>query len=191
MIINIVEKIVEFIESSGAFGVILCSLIMSIESIVPILPLGVFITVNFLILGSIWGFIISWFFTVIGCNISYFVFRNGFADRFENLTSNKQLIKKYTKIMKNISLGKLILIVAFPFTPAFVINIVSGLSKLEYKKFLISILIGKVSLVYFYGFVGTSLIDSIKNPIVLIKVIAITLSAYLLYLLINKVLKIK
>ena len=188
-VVEILEKIVEFIQTSGTIGVVIACAVMSIESIFPIIPLGVFITINMLVMGNVWGFILSWIFTIIGCITSYFIFKKGFGNKFERLTENKALLSKYKKIFKNISTGKLVLIVAMPFTPAFIVNIVAGLVKMDFKKYITAILIGKVSMVYFWGFVGTSLVESISNPIILVKIVIVMLGAYLVYLIIKKVLK--
>ena len=121
--------------------------------------------------------------------MSYYIFKKGFGNRFERLTENKKLISKYKKLFKNISTGNLILIIAMPFTPAFVVNIVAGLVKMDFKKYLTGLLIGKLAMVYFWGFIGTSLIESIKNPLILIKIAVIMILTYILYLILKKILK--
>ena len=188
-IVEFLEKVVIFIQNSGTLGVFISCGMMMVESILPFLPLGVFITITMLVLGKVWGFIVSWIFTIIGCTMSYFIFRNGFGKKFDHLTENKELIKKYKKIFKDISLGKLVLIIAMPFTPAFVVNIVAGLSKMDFKKYFIALVIGKISMVYFWGYIGTSLVDSIKNPIIIVKIIASMFLCYLIYVLVKKVFK--
>ena len=188
-IIGFLEKLVLFIQESGTVGVIFACVLMSIESIIPMLPLGVFITINMLVMGKFWGFVVSWFFTCIGCIMSYFIFKKGFGNKFDNLTENKELIKKYKKMFKNISTGKLLLIIAMPFTPAFVVNIVAGLTKMDFKKYLVAMLIGKLSMVFFWGYVGTSLVESLKDPLILIKIVVIMGVTYLIYYVLNKILK--
>ena len=190
-IVELIEKIVEFIQTSGTFGVVIACALMSIESIFPMIPLAVLITINMLVMGSVWGFFVSWFFTIIGCVASYFIFKKGFGNKFERLTENKELLKKYKKIFKNISTGKLVLIVAMPFTPAFVVNIVAGLVQMDFKKYFTALIFGKISMVYFWGFVGTSLVESLNNPWILIKIIVVMALSYLLYLAIKKITKLE
>ena len=84
-----------------------------------------------------------------------------------------------TKIDK-ISLSNLSLIIAVPFTPAFAVNIASSLSEMQFKKFFFAILIGKIFLVFFWGFIGTSLIESLKNPKILIIIGIMLIIAYIL-----------
>lgn len=189
--INFLNDIVIFIQNSGVLGAGVGSIFIFIESIFPILPLMVFITINFLVFGNIVGFLISWIFTILGCIMSYLIFKKGFGNRFDNLTENKELVRKYKKLFKDISIGKLTLLIAIPFTPAFMINIAAGLVKMDFKKYFISLLIGKIALVYFWGFIGTSFLESIKNPIILFKIIIILLITYIISFLINKFLNIK
>ena len=189
IIIDFLNMIVEFIQNSGTFGVLFSVCFIFVESILPVLPLSVFITINFMVLGPLIGFIISWIFTVLGCIMSYTIFRKGLGNKFDNLTSNKKLLNKYKHLFKNISTTKLLLIIAMPFTPAFVVNIVCGLIKMDFKKYFIALLFGKIAMVYFWGFVGTSLVESINNPIILLKIVLIMSFTYLLYVILRKVLK--
>ncbi len=188
-IVELVENIVEFIQSTGVWGIIVSCGLMSIESIFPMIPLVALITINMLLMGKVVGFFVSWIFTCIGCIMSYYIFKKGFGNKFDNLTENKELLNKYKKVLRNISTGKLLLIIAMPFTPAFVVNIVAGLVKMDFKKYFIALVIGKLSMVYFLGFMGTSLLESIKNPIIIVKMIVVMLITYLIYMIIKKALK--
>ena len=60
-----------FLMSIGMWGYFLSCFLILIESIVPILPLSVFITLLFYKFGSLLGFLISYVFTVLGCFLSY------------------------------------------------------------------------------------------------------------------------
>src|SRR5574344_2934722 len=141
------NEIINFIENSGLIGVLLGALMIVFESIIPVIPLMVFITINFLAFGKFFGFLISWIFTIVGCVISYYIFKKGLNKKFDVITENKETINKYKKVFKNISLGKLTLLIALPLTPAFFVNIASGLVNMDFKKFLIATIIGKISLV--------------------------------------------
>ncbi len=188
--IELLNNIVNFIQDSGTLGAIFSCGFILIESIFPFLPLVLFITINFLVFSNIWGFLISWVFTIFGCIISYFIFKKGFGNKFDNLTENKELLKKYKRIFKDISISKLTLIIAMPFTPAFMVNIAAGLVKMDFKKFLTGLIIGKIGLVYFWGFIGSSFVESIGNPVILVKIIIIMAATYLVSFVINKVFKI-
>ena len=62
-----------------------------------------------------------------------------------------------------LSLSSLVIIIALPFTPAFLINIIAGVSNLSRKKYLTALLIGKVSIVGFWGIIGKNFIESMTD----------------------------
>ena len=97
--------------------------------------------------------------------------------------------KKLNKLMKslnNLRLEQLTIVIAIPFTPAFLVNIAAGLSSMNEKRFMTAIIIGKIFLVYFWGFIGTSLLESLKDPSILIKIGIIILLAFVISKIINK-----
>ena len=65
----------------GAFAPVLACFLIIIESIFPILPLSLFITVNAYYMGYIPGFILSYIFTCVGCFISYSFCSNTHSQR--------------------------------------------------------------------------------------------------------------
>ena len=90
--IELLNSVVIFVQGLGQWGVIIASILLFLESIVPMIPLLVFVTIEYMLLGPVLGFIVSWVFTVLGCVASYLIFRNGFGDKFDNLTENKESI---------------------------------------------------------------------------------------------------
>ena len=184
------EYIDILIEILGVWGPLLGCFLMIIESILPILPLAEFITLNFLTFGNILGFIISFGCTILGCSLSFWMFKKNFKNIFEKKLRNKEVVNKFMKIIDNIKFEQLVILLAIPFTPAFAVNIAAGLSNMKYKKYLEALLIGKLFMVYFWGFVGTSLIQSLTNPIVLVKVIVMVIIAFVASKVLNKILKI-
>ena len=158
---EIVSFLTKFLQAGGPFvGV----LIILLESIIPALPLGVFIALNIQAFGNVFGFLISWLATSLGCFLSYSVFYYFASDFLLRIVKkHKRDLIKLEKKLRKISFSNFVLLVALPFTPAFLVNIACGLSKMPFKKFGMGILIGKLSIVFFWGFVGTSLIESITN----------------------------
>ena len=196
IVIIMFDAIDTFIDTTlqglGVWGPIVGCFFILIESMIPVLPLFVFITLNFLAFGNIFGFIISWIFTCIGCFISFLLFRCKVQTWLFKRIKKKGIISEHTiDVITNLKFEELTTIIAISFTPAFLVNIAAGLSKMSYKKFLGALLIGKVFLVYFWGFVGVSLIDSIKNPIYLVRVLVLMAIAYILSRIISRKFKIE
>ena len=178
------------IDSLGVYGPLLGCLFIVLESIIPPLPLFVFITINFVAFGSVIGFIISWICTCIGCILSYFLVKKLFRNWIVNKIKDVNLLTKCMNYIENLSLTQVTVILSIPFTPAFMVNIAAGLCNMNFKKFLISILVGKIFLVYFWGVVGTGLLESFHNPSSIITVIVMVVIAYILSIVIKKVFKI-
>ena len=172
--------------NSPIIGLIIGMLVIILESIIPILPLAVFIAVNMLIFGNIVGFIISWVATISGCILASTICKKGLSNIFYSKIKKDGKVKKIMNKISNIKFPNLVIITALPFTPAFAVNIAAGLSNISYRKFIAAILIAKVAVIYFWGFIGTTFIESITNINVLIELVLIMLGAYLISKIIMK-----
>ncbi len=193
-ILKVIDNFInELLNNIGIFAPLLASILIVVESIIPVLPLSVFITVNFVIFGSFFGFVLSWFLTCIGCYLSFTIFRKNVKFWFDNkfVQNEEKRIAKWMRVVNKLKLEQLVLLMAIPFTPAFLVNIVAGLSSINKSKFLTAILISKIFLVLFWGFVGTTFLESLKNPINLIRIVVITSVAYLISKIVNRKFKLE
>lgn len=177
-----------FLVSIGLWGYVLSCFLILIESIVPALPLSVFITLLFYKFGYLSGFIISYIFTILGCIMSYKLFNSKIKNKFETYIKNKyrKMLNRLVKRINKIKFTNLCLIIAIPFMPAFLINIAAGLTNMNFKKYVYALLIGKVFLIIFWGFIGTSLINSIKNPINLVYIVIMLVICFIISKLVSK-----
>ena len=150
----------------------------------PFLPLFVFITLNVEAFGFVFGFILSWSATVVGCLISYFFFKYLIGNKIDKyINKNKKKYKKLVKVInavKKVKFSTLVVLMALPFAPAFLFNIACGITNANFKKFFLSVLISKVSIIYFWGFIGTSLLDSIMDITILVRVVIMVLVAFII-----------
>jgi len=177
---DIVESIKELVQNNNILlSILVGSFIVILESIIPALPLAVFIAINIIAFGNFWGFIISWISTIIGCSISFWIFRKLKEKIFKKIKKDSRILKIMKKI-GNMNFSHLVVITAMPFTPAFSINIAAGLSEISYKKFLFMIIIAKLSIIYFWGFIGTTLLESITDITVIVKVLFLITITFIL-----------
>ena len=187
---SIYEFIMNIVSNTSSLSLFLNCILIIIESIIPPLPLGLFITILFVNYGSFIGFIISWIFTIIGCTISFYLFQTLFKNIIDKYIRSHESANKFIKAIDNVSFGNLVLIMSIPFTPAFLVNIAAGISQIPIKKFILALIVGKISLVLFWGHVGTNLIEALKDPNKLIIVILLMVFANILSKIVNKKLKI-
>ena len=192
LFLNLYSNIEAFILSIGYFGILVTMLCIVVESIIPIVPVALFFALSCMILGKISGLIVAYIATIIGCMLSYILVSSIFRDKFHHFLSKKKAGRKVLKFVDNASVSSLTVIMAIPFAPAFLVNIAAGLSdKVTKKSFLISLIIGKAFLVYFWGFIGTSLKNSLSDPLIIVKIIIMLLIAYIASHIINRTLGVK
>lgn len=180
-----VEVVTNFMSN---FGFISGFILIILESMIPILPLGVFIALNVITFGSLFGFLISWLATVIGCMLAFYISRK-LREKVEVKFKDNKLINKFKMYIGKLSYSNLVVIMAVPFTPAFAINIGAGLSDIKPKRFFAALMVGKIPMVYFWGFIGKSFLESIKDPYTLAQIIAMLIIAYLVSKVVNKLVK--
>ena len=191
-IIGTINEVINyFVELMMKLGPISGIILIVLESIIPVLPLSVFIALNGASFGYLFGFIISWASTCVGCALSFTLFRKCFKKSFDKYIGKKEAkrVKKIKRRIDKISFTSLVLIIALPFTPAFAVNIAAGLSNMDFRKFMAAILIGKLSIVYFWTYVGKSLIESMMDIKAIITVCVLLIIAYIISKLVSKKMK--
>ncbi len=165
-------------------------LLVFIESFIPILPLSVFVALNINAFGFLVGTTISWLATSCGSIICYFFYNTLDQKLLTNIIKKKKL-KDKIKNFKKIRFPQLVLIITLPFTPSFLINLLSGLSNMDKRKFIASILIGKLFVIIFWGYIGKSLIESLTDIKSLIYIFTTLLIAYIISKVVSKKMKIE
>ena len=185
LINTIVEYSTEVISNGGIlFGMLL----IMVESFIPVLPLSVFIALNTHTFGLLPGIVMSWVSTCIGCYISYLIFyyvsNNIIYKYLSKKTRNK--IDKAVDKFQNISLANLTVIITLPFIPAFLINILAGVSGMSKKKYIVAVVIGKIFMVSFWGYIGKSFVESMTDISAIIVMSIMIIIAYALSKLIGK-----
>lgn len=169
-------------------GIIIGVLLIILESFVPILPLGVMVALISNAYGLFLGIFISLIANCIGCYLTYLIFYH-LSDKISNKFLPKKIKKQLdsgTEKFKKISLPSLAAIITLPFTPSFLINILSGASKMSKKKYLTAILIGKVFMISFWAYIGKSFIESITDLKTIITLSAMIIIAYIISKIVSK-----
>ncbi len=186
----IINNIVNYMVSLGPIGGFVLILL---ESVLPPLPLGAIVGLNMLSFGNVFGFILSYVAVIIGCMTSFFLFRYLFKDKFIKWFSkkNKARIKKWMDKLSSIKFTTLVVLFALPITPAFLVNIAGGLSEISYKKYLMALIVGKPAMLLFYGYIAVSLVDSLKDPANIIRVVLLVTITYIISKIIERVVKVE
>jgi len=175
-----------FISSFGFYGVLLSCFLLLIEPLLPILPAALFVTLNFVFLGSMWGFLVSWIFLCVGCVFAFMVFRSRLKKYFIKKIEKHSKVKNFMKRVDNVKFAHFVMFAAIPVFPDFLVNITAAFSSMSLKKFVVGIIIGKAFAVYIWGFIGTSLISSLTDPKTLLFKCGILLVVYVISTAVSK-----
>lgn len=169
-------------------GLVIGIILIILESFLPILPLGVIVALITNAYGLFFGIIVSWISNCIGCYLVYSVFSN-ITEKLYNKILSKKIkekvnlgIKKFNKI----SIPTLAAIIALPFTPSFLINILSGVSRINKKKYLVALTIGKIFMISFWAYIGKSFIESMSDLKTIITILVMLLMTYIISKIVSK-----
>lgn len=183
---NLNDTLYEFLISAGIFGPILSTIFVVLEGTFAFLPLVVFVTINILTMGPILGSLISWIATTIGGFFAFYLCRKGFSKIFQKFIKSKTKINHFMQKIDKLKFNQLVIIIGIPFAPSFFINVCAGLSNIPLKKYLYSLLIGKIFTIIYLGYIGVNIVECLTNPIIIIKVLLLTIAAYIIGKIINK-----
>lgn len=172
----LIDNSTKMVESGG---LITGFFLVFIECFIPMLPLSVFVALNVEAFGFIVGCLISWFATCLGSYLCYKFFNWIDFNKLNKFKSIKK-VKNNVDKFKKIKLPELVLILTLPFTPSFLINILCGVTKMNSKKFVVSLLIGKFFSILFWGYIGKSIIKSITDLDSLIYIVITLCISYIL-----------
>jgi len=136
-----------------------------IEAFLPFLPLVVFVLANAAAYGLWEGFILSWAGACAGAILVFLLIRKLGDKRFiRAIRRNKQVIR-VTGWVERHGFGPLFLLMCFPFSPSSVINVVSALSNIHIRQFILAVLMGKTVMIFSIAFVGSSIVEFAQKPV--------------------------
>ncbi|MEH6994685.1 VTT domain-containing protein [Neobacillus drentensis] len=118
-------------------------IIMVIQNSFTIIPLIIIITINYALFGFFNGLIWSWFTSIIAAGIWFFGSRYFFNDWVQKKTNPDLLSKMEQNGLLFVFQARII-----PFVPTSIINILSGLSSITFKHFMIGTMFG--NLIFFF-----------------------------------------
>ncbi|MGT2771410.1 VTT domain-containing protein [Streptococcus marimammalium] len=157
-ILNNPDALAQLIKEHLFCGTILFFIIQIVQVIIPIIPGGVTTVVGFIAFGPIIGFLLNYIGIIIGSIILFAITRN-YGRKFILLfTKEKQLDYYENKLSSPTYEYFFILNMLSPVSPADILVMVTGLTKMSYRKFITIILITKpisiISYSYFWIYGG-------------------------------------
>ncbi|MEC1178839.1 TVP38/TMEM64 family protein [Metasolibacillus meyeri] len=166
-----IENLENLIEQYHLLGPIFGIFMTALEAFIPILPLVVIVVANVNAYGIVLGIVISWIGSVIGAYGLFLVSRKfGTHPKLQRFVQNKR-VQTLIKWVDMKGLAPILVLLCFPFSPAFLINIVAGLSNIRRYYYLTALVIGKFVMIAVTGGLGYDLRAILTDPKKLILVI--------------------
>ncbi|WP_318615758.1 TVP38/TMEM64 family protein [Sporosarcina sp. YIM B06819] len=174
-----VDKIVELAQNYKALGPFIGLLLPFVESFLPFLPLFVFVFANASAYGLWYGFILSWAGTVVGSYAVFLIIRKYGRNRLLEFLTKKPRVQKLIKWVDSRGFGPLFLLLCFPFTPSALVNLVAALSNMRKTYYLMTLMAGKLVMIFTISFIGYDLKALLTQPIRTVIVVLIIILLWL------------
>lgn len=164
------ESLLNSFEGLGPVAPILLAMV---ESFFPPLPLIAIVALNVAAHGGFLGFLYSWIGVAVGSTIMFLFWRRivrkffwKFARRFPKLEKAQQWVNHFDT-------ASLFMLAVLPFTPTSFMHLAFGISDMDERHYLVTVILGKGVMVGMMAVFGQSLVSSLKNPLYLIFAILI------------------
>jgi uncharacterized membrane protein YdjX (TVP38/TMEM64 family) len=180
------ENIIELTQSYRAFGPLIGFLLPFIEAFLPYLPLFVFVFANATAYGLWIGFLLSWSGSVLGAYAVFLVVRKYGRARFMNFMTKHQKVEKLILWVERNGFGPLFLLLCFPFTPSALVNVVAGLSNISRHYYLLTVMAGKLVMVFMISFVGYDIRALFTQPVRTAIVVVVIILLYVIGKILEK-----
>lgn len=180
------ENIIELTQTYRAFGPLIGFLLPFIEAFLPFLPLFVFVFANATAYGLWIGFLLSWGGSVLGAYAVFLVVRKYGRARFLNFMTKHQKVEKLILWVERNGFGPLFLLLCFPFTPSALVNVVAGLSNISKHYYLLTVMAGKLVMVFTISYVGYDIRALFTQPVRTAIVIAVIVLLYIIGKILEK-----
>ncbi|KMY45422.1 hypothetical protein AC622_15305 [Bacillus sp. FJAT-27916] len=159
------ERLAELISDYRNLGPIPGLLLPFLEAFLPFLPLFVFVTANANAFGLWIGFLLSWTGAVAGAMVVFYLARMYGRKRTTSFVHRHPAVQKAMSWIDRHGFGPLFILLCFPFTPSAIVNIVSGLSDISPKQYMIAVFGGKMVMIFTISYIGHDIMSLIREPI--------------------------
>ncbi|RKQ31302.1 TVP38/TMEM64 family protein [Oceanobacillus halophilus] len=167
------EVILQLLDQYEGLGPLPGFFLPFVEAFLPFLPLIVFVIANAAAYGLFEGFLLSWLGASSGAITVFMIIRHLRNRKWVTKIRHTKQVTAVTTWVEKHGFGPLFLLLAFPFSPSAVINVVAGLSKVSVQQFALAVLLGKSVMIFSISYVGSSIMEFAENPMKTIIVLII------------------
>lgn len=158
------EGMAELFQTFEAFGVFSGFFLVLLESFIPILPLFVIVVLNINSFGFILGFLISYSATVSGSYLLFTVIRKLFRRRVQQYIRKRRQLRKWLEFLNRNSFVFLFIMLALPFTPTSLMNVLAAIADIKRVAYLYILLGAKLFMILSMAAVGYDIAGFFNSP---------------------------
>lgn len=162
------EGIQSIFERFEQFGIFAGFFLVILESFVPVLPLFAIVILNINSYGFILGFLISYTASVTGSYLVFLVVRFLFRNPAQRYIHSKEKLERMLRFVDERGFTFAFILLALPFTPTSVVNVIAALSNMKAKVYLLILLVAKVIMIGSMALVGYDITEFFNSPVRLI-----------------------
>ncbi|KGM45785.1 VTT domain-containing protein [Neobacillus niacini] len=151
-------------------------IIMVIQNSFTIIPLIIIITINYALFGFFNGLMWSWFTSIIAAGIWFFGSRYFFNDWVQKKTNPELLSKMEQNGLLFVFQARII-----PFVPTSLINILSGLSSIKFKHFMVGTIFGNLIFFFVLSLIPAGLMEGNTEQNILLGIVLVLVGVVVFY----------
>jgi uncharacterized membrane protein YdjX (TVP38/TMEM64 family) len=151
-------------------------IIMVIQNSFTIIPLIIIITINYALFGFFNGLLWSWLTSIIAAGIWFYGSRYFFNDWVQKKTNSELLSKMEQNGLLFVFQARIV-----PFVPTSLINILSGLSSIKFKHFLVGTMFGNLIFFFVLSLIPAGLMEGNMEQNILLGTVLVLVGVVVFY----------
>lgn len=157
-----IQKIKEFVGDNQYIILLFSAFVMILQNTFTIIPLLLVITINVAFFGFLFGFLWSWFTSILAAIVIFSLVRYLFQGFLLNKVDEKLIKKVETNGFLYVFEARII-----PFVPTSLVNIIAGVSTIKFSNFLLGTLLGNFIYFFILSLIPVGLLSSTSNKFLL------------------------
>lgn len=168
--------------------ILICFMLPFIEAIIPVLPIVAFIAFNMQNLGLLGGFIVTVLGSTIGTYLVFLILNLSLGKKIRSKIERNPDVLRASSWLEKKGFVFCSLAMGNPFMPTSIFNYAFSLTRINRKKYFFIVLTSRILLVGVLTLLGAAFSIQ-ENPIAVLWVLLIYVGAYIIYVLLTKLLK--
>lgn len=157
-----IEEFKIMLKSKGPLAALIIFLLQVLQVVVAFIPSDGISIISGYILGTWWGFLVSYTGIMLGSVLAFYLARFFGRPLVERFVKKEKLAKIEEKVNSNVTTGGLFIMCFIPFMPRDVLVYTLGMTPIKPKRFFIVYAIARFPLIFIMSFAGNSLFSQEK-----------------------------